>query len=285
MSTRPLERVQALGLASQRWGSLTAYFSRGRESRAERLAALLEDLAQFYGVGRASGVDTNVAVLDEADWKATFELPYGLSAYRSDGAIIFLPADVERSAIFRVLLDSLEASPPDVASEVRAECASFRDGALEVADLIATHEMGHAYQRRLFGIGPPSQWFNELTAWYIAYSYLAARAPESLRKLLVVNRAVTRTARPTTRSLDEFERSMPSGQEYARFQALFVARCHDVHRARGARFLDDLAREFRKAPTRDEERLTNPEILCRLERLSPGFEHWARQVGDAPERE
>jgi hypothetical protein len=277
-----LESVQALGLASFQRGALTVYFSRDRESRAEGVATLLADVATFYGVARGQGADTNVAVLDESDWEATFDLPYGLSAYRGDGAIVFLPADLEAGAIFRVLVDGLEASAPEVSSQVRAECGSLRGGARELADLVAVHELGHAYQRRHFGIGPPSQWFNELVAWYVAYEYLAARAPESLRKVVIVNRALAKSMRPTTPSLDEFERSVPTGREYARFQALFVARCHDVHRARGARFLGELAREFPRVATRDQERLENAEILRRLERLSLGFEEWARRVGDLP---
>jgi hypothetical protein len=268
-----LERLQALGLAAIERGPLLIYFSRGRESRAERHAALLADVAEFYGVERGQGAETNVALLDEAGWKAALELPYGLSAYRSDGAVLFHPADVERGAIYRVLCDALP------------EGGRLRDDALEVADLVATHELGHAYQRRHFGIGPPSQWLNELVAWYVALVYLEARAPESLRQVLAVNRAVTRAARPVLASLDAFERSQPTGQEYARFQALFVARGHDVQRARGVQFLAELAREFPRAETRDAERLPNAEILRRLERLSPGFADWASRVGDAAEGE
>jgi hypothetical protein len=271
MSAQPshLDKLRALGLPVLQLGSVTAYHSRDRQSRAEKLTAVLADEARFYELDGASSLETNVAVLDEADWRATFELPYGLAAYRSDGAVIFLPADVQRGAIFKDLLAASAASPSDVA---------------EVADLIATHELGHAYERRHFGIGPPSQWFNELVAWYIGYGYLAACAPESLRKVLHLHRAVAETTRPTTRSLDEYERSTPTGREYARFQALFLARTRDVYAARGLQYLDDLAREFPKAATRDEERLSNAEILRRLERLSPGFERWARSVGDGPSR-
>jgi hypothetical protein len=69
-----LERVQALNLQSFNENGLPTYYSSGREARARTFANFINGMVTFYSDQSGWKITPQLAVLSEADWRATIEI-------------------------------------------------------------------------------------------------------------------------------------------------------------------------------------------------------------------
>lgn len=303
--TTHLERVRALKPDSFDLHGVLVYYSKGREARARRLAAFVEGMRAFYASGYGWNITPKLAILGEADWRATLENPYGVPAMRQPGSVAFMPADVEAGVVYHDFVDLREKMPSGLQDQLVVKCGSFERCAAEGADAIIAHELGHMYQTPA-GIGSPAYWFNEFVADYFAYAYLSDRQPPQAWPYMFINR-LTAAETPQFQTLDEFERRIEEAlpRELARVHGVFYERVQQVYDRQGLGFAVKLAGAFPRArypfgcdPALDgaragasapmarswtglcdSSRVPTDEILRRLEAIEPGFVEWASSFG------
>lgn len=167
------------------------HYSAGYETRAvalqngaRRLRELLVDSLDLQPA------ELTLLVLDEDDWAAVTELPYGMHSLLHDGASFLAPADVDRGIYF----DSTYA-----AAEARHR-----------VDLIGLHYLAHffaaeALYERGNGSSPSVKWLDELFTMLLQGELLLAVDPAlhaaALRSRLVLHRL----AAPRVTRLDAFD--------------------------------------------------------------------------------
>ena len=122
-------------------------------------------------------------------------------------------------------------------------------------------------------------WFNEFLANYLMEAYLAEAAPRS-RVFGVARRDWFITLKPRYTSLDDLERLYigVGAENYGWYQSHFERRVVSVYRAQGFDFLRRVKTTFpagsAPAPV--------PDVLDRLESISPGFMEWAKDLTNGP---
>jgi hypothetical protein len=141
------------------------------------------------------------------------------------------------------------------------------------------HELGHVFAAA-YGIGRPNLWFGEFMAGYFAEAYRADAPDESRLQVFsdLLSEWLARGSKPVYTSLDDLERlyaSMPASN-YGWYQAQFEKRGKDVYREQGFSFIQRVRAAL---PASEGRALTVTEVLARLEKISPGFEAWARSLG------
>lgn len=273
---RMLETVKQLEVDSVA-GTVPLYFSPSYGERATRLRAMLEEAAAFFRDSLGISVGSNLAVLDEPQWKALDPRegrPYGMP-YTSLGKpwLIVLPAIAERSMVY---YEHRQHSDESVAKRF--------------VDLIGFHELGHLYTveylyPQMAGVHAPIRWFEEMLATYFAYAFLRDRYPEwaAIWDAVIERTVVSADQQPYTSLIDFEERNndisrTPRGEipsNYGWYQAAFHGRVRDVFQQQGLTFLVRIKREL------SWERLeewTTEQLLTDLEGIAPGFLAWARQL-------
>jgi hypothetical protein len=288
-----LDRVQALRLPTTEKGGSVAYYSKERQARARVFLDLVGDMVTFFQKTKGWQLEAPlVAVLNQKDWQAVIENPYGVPAVRFPGPISFVPADVKVGAVYRDILALWNEATAEVQADVLATCGSVQRCAADGSDAIITHELGHIYQGQA-GIGHPTVWVGELVADYISYAYLYERRPPQFQPYLLIHR-ISAGAPAQFMTLGEFERDVPRAVPYelGRLHGLLLERVAQVYPKHGLSFLDKLAAAFPRKdhPTGchtagplagfcESYRLEEDEVLRRLEAIEPGFQAWAASFG------
>lgn len=288
------EKVAALGLSSVTERDVVAYYSKGYEHRARIFATFVANMIDFYAAKYGDVVKPSLAILSEGDWRATMENPYGVPGVRQPGSIAFMPADVERGAVYHDVVALRKKMSQETRRDIEAVCGSLERCAAHGADGIVAHEVAHLYEVPA-GIGKPAIWFGEFVTDYLTYAYLRERQPPQFRPFMLIHR-VSVTAPPQFKSFDEFEEHIADAvpAELGRLHAFFLERIEQVYERHRLGFVDRLAAAFPRPTTRDQcaiggakagfcesERLSNEEILKRLDAIEPGFTSWAASLGRA----
>jgi len=266
-----LARVRALGLPSST-DRITVYFDRGHEAKAVRLRTLVQDAVQFFSDSLGVAPDLTLAVVERPTWERTFTWqPYGIPGVEGTPPVAFLPATDDNVAADDAL--SIAAGISDSARRlVRAAGSTWDDASRRYVDLVALHELGHAFVAS-YGISVRSKWFNEWLATYFAYTYLRAMRPREAQLWEGILQGYTDAVHPEHRSLADFERLYAGvgARNYVWYQAQFQARVAAVHDAHGVQFLRMLRSAFPRgaAPVGSQD-----ELLERLEQMRAGFQKW-----------
>ncbi len=305
--TNYLERLKALGLA-RLGGPTEAYCSRGAESRAQKLQAMIDDMNTFFQKRMGIKADVTLAVLNSPDWtkmvivvlpeeqnlgetaalsspdrtKIIPSVPYGLPCFAGDPPVIFMPA-TSGGVAYQQMMARKEAIPPEVLHAfVKSNHTAFEAAADQFVDLIGFHELGHQLAR-VYAVDPQVHWLHEVIATYFLYAYISERKPEMKPVFELLGRPSK--IRPRNTSLEDFERLYLRVDDYGWYQGMFEVRVRELYPKMGLKFLEDLRRKFPASANLPKEQPANREaargispasVLEQVEQIAPGFQTWAQ---------
>jgi hypothetical protein len=151
---------------------------------------------------------------------------------------------------------------------------TYDDAARMMVDVIGFHELGHVYSRA-YELATHRKWSNEMAASYFAYAYMDAKHPELRAVFEGVTQTSVDTVDPRFTSFEDFERIYTGvgAENYGWYQAMFIKRISAIYPEHGLSFL-----EKAKASLESDRKLTDEELLARLEDTAPGFIQWAEEV-------
>jgi len=225
---------------------------------------------------------TTVAVLDARQWEQLNILdPYGVPTVTDfPPYIALLPANWSENQLG--MLPAESEADPALVKEVQAAGAVWSETFYRGFDAIIGHEFGHA-AARVYGINPPLHWFDEFLATYFEIAFIRHRHPERefpVQTFFAINRGYSHHFT----SLDDFESHYPlsdsSPNNYGWYQAMFEQRIEQVYAQQGVGFLTKALTLFPK--TRSDRKLSNAEVLAKLEGICPGFIKWAKSLESTP---
>jgi hypothetical protein len=277
VETTALQKVQALNNPTLK-GKIPVYYSPGYEKRAKELQPILEEACRYFDRKLKTKVDVSLAVLTKEQWKQVRGQPYGLPNVSSAPHVVFLPA-TDDGVIAADALSSKGLLTAAATEKLRSTGYTFDQAAVKVVDLIALHELGHTYAVSL-GMGPPrpTKWFSEFIASYIAYAYLREKHPKlaTLFYVMAADLALD-VPRPKHTSLADFELLYASvgPRNYGWYQGRFFQRIAQVYDAKGIAFVNDAMNAF---PASEGESLALGVVLERLEKITPGFMEWSKDL-------
>jgi hypothetical protein len=272
-----LQKVQSLKNPSIT-NKITVYYSPGYEQRAKELQSMVEDAMGFYERKLKVKVELSLAVLTRDQWKQVRSAPYGLPNVSSPPHIAFLPATADGVVTADALSSKSNLSQATL-KKLKLSGYTFEQAAVKFVDLIGLHELGHTYAVSLDLVPPrPNKWFSEFLASYFAYAYLRDKRPK-LAKLFYAMAAdlALEGPRPKYTSLEDFERlySGVGPKNYGWYQGKFFQRVAQVYDAKGLSFIAEVLKAF---PAAEGESLPVDVVLQRLEKISPGFIEWSKDL-------
>lgn len=272
-----LQKVQSLKNPSFK-NKITVHYSPGYEKRAKELQSMIEEAMRFYDRKLKMRVELSLAVLTRDQWKQVRPQPYGLPNVSSPPHVAFLPATADGVVTTDAL--SLESNlTPATLKKLKSSGYTFEQAAVKFVDLIGLHELGHAYAVSLGLIPPrPNKWFSEFLASYFAYAYLREQRPKLATLFHVMAAGLALEGpRPKYASLEDFERlySGMGPKNYGWYQGKFFQRVAQVYDAKGLSFIAEVGKAF---PAGEGESLPVDTVLERLEKISPGFIEWAKDL-------
>ena len=279
---KTLERVRSLDVESLP-GPVPTYYSPGARARAEALQSRVRDAVSFFESRYGIPSPLSLAVLNEAHWAAMSPGPYGGMSASAAPPVVLLPAFPDRGVMAQFFRAThAAASSPEVRQAWASLGVSHEMAVPQVIDAMVFHEVGHVFLRAL-GFSWTRHWFNEFTATYMAHILLRSREPVTLSMWKAVSSDIVHGFKPSTRSLDEFNRQygMKLGPEtYGWFYSqvnLGVAAVFEHTKD------TDWFKELRAAGLdKGDPSLTTSELLDRLERMTPGIKSWAEGLQKGP---
>lgn len=270
-----LQRVQSLNNPSA-LNRVRVYYSPGYEKRALELRGMIEDAMQFYERRLQIKEEVTLAVLTPEQWRQVgLQVPYGVPNVSSSPRVIFLPATTNNATTEATLSLKNKASRATL-KMVAASGFTYEEGASKSVDLIGLHELGHVYATA-YGINSANRWLDEFLATYFAYAYLRQRQPKLARLWEAISNAYVDAIQPKHTTLEDFERLYfgVGLDNYGWYQAKLLLKVAQIHKARRLKFLEEVRKVF---PQSEREPLPLEAALERLEKISPGFVAWSKEL-------
>ena len=273
--TTALQRVQSLNNPSSLKG-IRVYYSPGHEKRALELRGMIEDAMQFYERRLQIKEEITLAVLTPEQWRRVgLQVPYGVPNVSHSPRVIFLPATTNNATTEATLNLRNKASRATLRM-IKASGFTYEEGASKSVDLLGLHELGHVYGDA-YGINAANRWLGEFLATYFAYAYLRQRHPKLARLWEGISHAYVDGIEPKHTALEDFERLYfgVGLNNYGWYQAKFLLKGAQIHQAKGLKFLEEVRRAF---PKSERESVPLEVALSRLEKISPGFVAWSKEL-------
>lgn len=270
-----LYRVQGLNNPSA-LNRIRVYYSPGYEKRALELRAMIEDAMQFYERKLQIKEEINLAVLTPEQWRQVgLQVPYGVPNVSNPPRVIFLPA-MTNNATTEANLSLKSKVSRQTLKMIESSGFTYDEGASKSVDLLGLHELGHVYSAA-YGINAANKWLDEFLATYFAYAYLRQRHPKLARLWEGVSHAYLDGIEPKHTGLEDFERLYfrVGLDNYGWYQAKFLLKGAQIHKAKGLRFLEEVRKAF---PKSERESVSLEVALSRLEKISPGFAAWSKEL-------
>ena len=260
-------------------GKVPVHYSPGYQQRAANLRDRLAKAVDFFEQRLGVTPKVYLAVLAREHWTDIGGgTPYGMpnSATSPGAGLVCLSATHDA---FDELGRSIKANLPDAALKAMESAGlSFEDGMREVGDSVMYHELGHIYAAA-YGIAIPNRWMDEFLANYLATAYTSEQPtnPQLEKSREIVSVGFLKGPRPKHTTLEDFERLyMGVGfQNYGWYQGEFTRRAEEVYKTKKLDFLKEVKAAF---PPHEKRPVPVDVSLERLEKISPGFLEWARQL-------
>ena len=269
----PLDEVKRLPVNVIE-GEITVYHTEGYEDRALMLGQMLEEAKEFFEQSLGVSADISLAVLDRSHW-LQISFPYGLPNYFINGGnLVLLPATIDDGVVVSGYLDKSGKASQSVLDKLESHNLTYDDAARRMVDVIGFHELGHIYNWA-YELTTHRKWFEEMAASYFAWAYMDARHPELLAVFECVTQTSIDTIDPGFTSFEDLER-LRTGvgvENYDWYQAMFIKRVSAIYPEHGLSFI-----EKAKVSLESDRKLTDEELLARLEEIAPGFIQWAEEV-------
>lgn len=174
------DSLQRLNIVTQK-----VYFSVGAKERAVKIGEYVAKAEEYFKKELNIQPQYTVLVLSKADWKK-FAHPnaiYGIPHYLPDGRLVVA---AENNEFWKRSLPPLETLPKELAEKARTV---YTDESGEISlkaffDLLAIHELGHAFQKAA-GMENQRNWMGELLSNMLLHTYVAENEPHLLPALTV----------------------------------------------------------------------------------------------------
>jgi hypothetical protein len=261
-------------------GRIRTYYSAGREIRARELQALMTAQKDYYRDALGVEVDLALAVFDPKDWAAAEpRLPFGIPSVSASPHVALMPARWADSKLG--FFPQATTAPPELTARVRAAGLDWTRTLELGADGIIGHEFGHTLVGA-YGIRAPNHWVNELLATYAGYAFMKAKRPDQAFAFDVFNGLGLKAAHRHSSLPDYHAKYMeilttdPGSVQW--YQAQFLERVKAVHAVQGVDFL----RRAKAAFPVGQPKLSEAEVMARLEALHPGWTEWAEAMEATP---
>lgn len=250
--------------------SQTYFYSPQHHSRAEAIAAFLENAARFFQQELGFTPHTELYILAPEDWqqvaapplKEVYGFPHNIDEVR-------LAVAAEDNDFWRSFLPAVAGLAPELAGRVR-QAYGKADGSFSMMpffDLLALHELGHSYSSQA-GLKMQRHWMGELFVNLMLHTYIAEERPELLPALEVFPGMVVAAGTDEFEftGLADFERlysSMGMGpKNYGWYQSKLHLAAGDIYRAAGKEALTRLWAALKA----HQEEMTDEELAAMLER-------------------
>ncbi len=270
-----LQKVEKLNNPSS-VNKIKVYYSSGSEKRALELRTMIEDALAFYKRKFDIKPEVSLAVLNSEQWRQVgLQVPYGVPNAQGAPYVIFLPATTD-NATTQATLSLKEKSSEETLKLIKASGFTFEEGAVKSVDLLGLHELGHILTRA-YGINPANKWFSEFLATYFAYAYLKQRQPKLARLWEAMSRAFLDGIEPKHTTLADFEKLYfgVGLDNYGWYQAEFLLKGTKVYKSEKLKFLKELKTSF---PQTEKETVSLETAISRIEKISPGFSEWSKDL-------
>ena len=176
-------------------------------------------------------------VLNRADWSERASNPlYGMPYY--DARNLFLAG--EPSDLVASLEEAVSSAPPQAAQVLEQVYGTGADRLVPFADLLAVHEMAHAFHDGVPFVFPRS-WLMELFADMALYAFVVANEPDRTLHCETLPRVALENCllKPVSRDLRYFEAFYPhiEPRTYVWYQFRFTMMAKDLVDAAGPAML------------------------------------------------
>lgn len=243
------------GLAQPVTPGLATYCTPGHEARARQMGTLC---AQAIGYLRRPDMlgfapRVRLLVLSPADWQRFARIPaYGMPHTVNDSTLVVAAED---NAMWRGMVPpAARLSSAQAAAVAKVyRTAQGQPSMMPFYDLLALHELGHAFYRQA-GLGRPRYWVDELFANLLLHTFVATQQPALLPALelfpqLVVAGTDANTLPYTT--LQAFEQQYGNMESveprnYGWYQCRLHRAAARIYEQQGAAALPALWRAFRQ---------------------------------------
>lgn len=270
----PLQRVRSFGLEAETSRHVTTYFAAADRAHVSRLTSLVNMAASWYQMVLGVRFEPlHLAVLGPEHWFVPYaggeNEPYGMPWGWVEDALMTAPASLEEGVLI---------TGPDNAANIQR------------VQFVLLHEFGHLLNKQYLHPDSPHpysslRWLEELLATYHGYAFLSMSSGEGLARSRAQWEEVVAGYTPAVLSLDwGFMRELPPAEfvrTYAWYQNLLNLRAAELHAEHGTEFLKRVKDEL---PWAEADSWTTEQILPLLEKIAPGFEAWASDLGNPDAR-
>lgn len=264
----PVQAQQYDRLTELKDHSVQIYHSPGHEKRAAAIALRIDRAMAYYQQMLDFKPGVTLLVLDMDDW-SQYSAPgavYGMPHYTDDKKLIVAAED---NAFWKGFLPPLEQLPVDLREQIATVYRGADSSSLSMQaffDLLAIHELGHAFQFQ-GGLTLQRKWMGELFANILLHTYIAGNEPGQLPALTLFPRmGVAGGAKEFTFThlTDIEERYNEIGRKYPKNYGWYQCRWHVA----AARIYDAggkaVCRKLWDALKEQKEILTDEELVTFL---------------------
>ena len=255
---------------------LVVSYSEGSEERAQLQMNRVLAMKDYYEKPLDASVFLALILLNEEDW-GDIGLPFGVPAIDTSGevSIIIAPA-TQDGVLVQDALSQTDLVPQTVFDQLDEVGYTFEQAAKDFPDLVAFHEVGHAFAQAL-ELENLNLWLSELTATYFLQGYLVENEPELAQVWLAMGAvSYLQGGAPEYTSLAKFD-ELYSGvgvPNYDWYQKQFAKKAADLYERHGLGFARALQEMFGGVDSLD-----GVDALNRLEEQFPGeFISWAQEM-------
>jgi len=248
-------------------------YSLGFTERAKRLQAGVKKAHRWLERLFRIDAKTYLAVLDDADWRASCIPPYGRPHTVWDGPRGFIVASYDyHDVMIDAMLRIVAQAPPSLERDFRALRGADEKNIIRFMDLVVTaHEVCHIFigERRL-AMGP--DWLPELFAHYLTYAFLKQTSPADAKVWKLCEDIWASAGDLQYRKLEDYEIHHPDMpiENYLWFQGKFNQRGVQMYNRMGVRFAQRAVEEFA---------VTDREVNRRLNDISGDWGKWIGTFG------
>lgn len=239
ITIQTVQGQQTEKLAKTNHSSLTVYYSKGFDERANLIASRTEKALLYHKKFLGFEPKVTLLVLSKNDWARFTDFPvYGMPHYNNKQTLIVAAEDND---FWKGFLPPLEQLPPDFRNAVE-KVYKNKDNQISMEsffDLLALHELGHAFHEQ-GQLTMQRKWMGELFCNILLHTYIAENEPKQLPALTLFPKMVIAGGIKGFKytSLKELEERYDEiGQQYARNYGWYQCRWHkaagDIYDAAG----------------------------------------------------
>jgi hypothetical protein len=223
LSAQPYSRLNSLD------GHKAVYFSDGAQSRALATSERIKKVFSFYNDKISIQPEVTVLVLNKADWPGFTTMPvYGMPHYDEKRNLLIIAS--ENNEFWDSFIPDTKKLPQELSKEISSTYVDAKGNLtmVEFFDLLAIHEIGHAYHFQ-GSLNMQRKWLGEFFCNLMLHTYIAENEPEKLKALTVFPQMVISGGKEGYKftSLKDIEEKYDEiGQYYPQNYGWFQSRWH-----------------------------------------------------------